>query len=607
MTIETILKSLRGEDPRSAALDSEFDTPYEILIEKKLVTKKDLRQAELKARRTKKDIAGILIRDYGVSRAQMKEAYAEFYKSPIIEFSKEIKLPAQIIDNVSPSYLKRHGWLPLATEGNTVSILIDNPLNTYKNHDIQTIFQGKNIRYLVGFREDIVKFIDATSPEFTGGSAQPPAIAMSSLMGELHAEAESVVVDEEEEESSSIDESDSTIIKLVNRIIIDANNEGVSDIHIEPNSGKNETIVRFRQDGACRIYQRIPGYYRRAIAARIKILANLDISERRLPQDGKIVFPLRSGGKIELRVATLPTAGNGNEDIVMRLLASGEPLALDQLGLGDWNLEHFRAALDRPYGLILVVGPTGSGKTTTLHSALKYLNRSEKKIWTAEDPVEITQRGLRQVQINPKVGLTFPTALRAFLRADPDVVMIGEMRDKETIDIALKAALTGHLVLSTMHTNSAAETVTRLLDMGVDPFTYSDALLGVLAQRLVRTVCSKCNASFKPDRQQRDEFRQAYGADACDRRGLLADRNLTLNKGLGCDACNDTGLKGRMAIHEFLSVDSGIQKSIQDRASALEILRLAQANGTTTLMQDGLAKCISGKGDMRQVMATANL
>jgi type II secretory ATPase GspE/PulE/Tfp pilus assembly ATPase PilB-like protein len=289
-----------------------------------------------------------------------------------------------------------------------------------------------------------------------------------------------------------IEQSDNSLVRMINSMIIEAHREGASDIHIESYPGQEKTRIRFRRDGQLYTYLELPPSYRNAIVARVKIMCDLDISEKRMPQDGKINFAKYSPQhRIELRVATIPTA-NGLEDVVMRILASAKPIPMAQLGLSPNNLAQLTKAVERPYGMVLCVGPTGSGKTTTLHSALMQINTPERKIWTAEDPVEITQTGLRQVQINPRIDWTFAKALRAFVRADPDVIMVGEIRDEETAKTAIEASLTGHLVLSTLHTNSAPETVTRLLDMGMDPFNFADSLLAVLAQRLVRRLCTRC-------------------------------------------------------------------------------------------------------------------
>jgi type II secretory ATPase GspE/PulE/Tfp pilus assembly ATPase PilB-like protein len=386
----------------------------------------------------------------------------------------------------------------------------------------------------------------------------------------------------------------------VNKIILDAHARNASDIHIEPYPGRNNTQVRIRVDGACNLYQTIPYQYKNAVVSRIKIMSDLDIAERRLPQDGKIKFKRYGGLDIELRVATIPTQG-GMEDVVMRLLAAGEPIPLDKIGFSKYNYDHFLGMVTQPYGIIFVCGPTGSGKTTTLHSAMSYINKTETKIWTAEDPVEITQKGLRQVQVKPKIGFDFASAMRSFLRADPDVIMVGEMRDKETTQIGIEASLTGHLVFSTLHTNSAPESVTRLLDMGMDPFNFADAILGIMAQRLVRTLCKACKKQYHPAKEEFDELVREYGEDTFDELGIKYTDDLQLHKPEGCDACSNTGYRGRMGIHELLAGTDNIKRLIQQSAPMDEIRNLAVKEGMRTLKQDGIAKIFQGHCDLLQV------
>jgi type II secretory ATPase GspE/PulE/Tfp pilus assembly ATPase PilB-like protein len=411
------------------------------------------------------------------------------------------------------------------------------------------------------------------------------------------------------------------VVKLVNKVIIDAYQQGASDIHVEPYPGKAKTEIRFRKDGDMQPYISVPGSYRAAIAARLKIMCDLDISERRKPQDGKIKFKKFGPLDIELRVATIPTQG-GVEDIVMRILSAGEPMPLDKMGFSKRNLQLCKREVDKPYGLFFVCGPTGSGKTTTLHSVLGYLNTPEMKIWTAEDPVEITQRGLRQVQMNPKAGLTFAIAMRAFLRADPDVIMVGEMRDKETVATGIEASLTGHLVFATLHTNSAPESINRLLDMGMDPFNFADALLGVLAQRLARRLC-KCKvahvgtadeiralieeyslelqntATWKKDpKGSRDRLYESWVKEFGNDKG-----EIILHTAKGCDACGNTGYKGRLGLHELLIGTDRIKKNIQEHARVTEMFATALEDGMRTLKQDGIEKVLQGITDIQQVRA----
>ena len=433
-------------------------------------------------------------------------------------------------------------------------------------------------------------------------------------------------LDEDDGESGGSEDiasaaSDNELVKLVNKIIIDAYKQGASDIHIEPYPGKAKTEVRFRRDGSLVPYISIPGSYRSALAARIKIMCDLDISERRKPQDGKIKFKKFGPLDIELRVATIPTAG-GVEDIVMRILAGGEPIPLDKLGLSNRNLALCKSAIEKPYGLFFVCGPTGSGKTTTLHSVLGYLNTPDTKIWTAEDPVEITQRGLRQVQVNRKAGLDFAIVMKAFLRADPDVIMVGEMRDKETVSTGIEASLTGHLVFATLHTNSAPESIVRLLDMGMDPFNVADALLGILAQRLAKRLC-KCKTAHvatddeinllleeyiqellntevwkKDAAAERKKLRAAWTKEFGNKQG-----EISLYAAEGCDLCAGTGYKGRVGLHELLIGTDRVKTNIQEHARVAQILATALEDGMRTLKQDGIEKVLQGITDIQQVRA----
>jgi len=410
------------------------------------------------------------------------------------------------------------------------------------------------------------------------------------------------IADESEDLSDyKITEKDSQIITLVNRVLLDAYNKGASDIHFEPGLGKQPLQIRYRIDGICDIAHQVSQTYKKAIVSRIKIISQLDIAERRRPQSVKIL--MRSGNKkIEFRVETTPTAG-GQEDAVLRILSSSKPLQLDDMGFSDRNKENFKEMLTKPYGIILCVGPTGSGKTTTLHSALGHINKPDRKIWTAEDPVEITQRGLRQVQMQPKIGFNFPEALRSFLRADPDVIMIGEMRDSETAKIAIEASLTGHQVFSTLHTNSAAETVVRLIEMGMDPYNFANAMIGILAQRLARRLCTECKESYQPSVNELGELIHAYGKDHYQEHGLPRDpEEITLYRSKGCEACGGTGYRGRVSIHELMTTSEPVRRGIKENMALEDMRDLAIKEGMRTLKMDGIEKIMDGHTTMEQVL-----
>ncbi len=400
------------------------------------------------------------------------------------------------------------------------------------------------------------------------------------------------------------------MVRLVNEMIAEARRLQASDIHIETNPGESLTLIRFRRDGDLEPYLRLPSRLRGPLVSRIKIMARLDIAERRRPQDGKIDFSQFGGVPLELRVAVLPTH-DGLEDVVLRLLESAKPLPLASLGLQPRDLELISSFSSRTFGLVLAAGPTGSGKTTTLHSLLAQINTAERKIWTAEDPIEITQPGLRQVQMNEKIGLNFATAMRSFLRADPDVIMIGEVRDAETAKIAIEASLTGHLVLSTLHTNNACESVVRLLDLGMDPMNFGDSLLGIVAQRLVRSLCPVCAQHRRLSESEwetlLDEYREGSRLtreQALQRllaaAGVESPDGVQVGHAVGCEHCKSKGYKGRTGVYEILQNHREIRSLIQDRARPNVIFDMAVSLGMRSLRHDALEKVVQGRIDLKQ-------
>ncbi len=589
---ETLGMALRNQSQSVPRRPSKFD----YLLEQHLLTRQDLGNAMSEARRKGCDVEAVLLDTYRLPKAELGQALSRFYGCPFLAFDDRTMVDRSLLKDLNFGFLKANYCLPLRRDGDTIEVLVDNPKDLLKTEQIQMLLRGAPLRWLVGLRKDILQYLaSATGRQTDLGSIQD-------IMGELTDEA--VPLEDEEDSAGGIGEDDSMIVRLANQVIVDAYKRGASDIHIEPYAARTDTVIRIRIDGSCVEYQRIPASYRRALVSRLKIMARLDIAERRKPQDGKIKFRLPQGREIELRVATIPTS-QGDEDVVMRILAASEPLPLEALQMTERNLRELRRLLAVPYGLFLAVGPTGSGKTTTLHAALGSINTPERKIWTAEDPVEITQYGLRQVQVQPRIGFTFAAAMRAFLRADPDVIMVGEMRDEETAHTGIEASLTGHLVLSTLHTNSAPETITRLLDMGLDPFNFADALLGVLAQRLARTVCKACKAPYRGSPEQYEELRQAYGVEAFEALHMPYTAEFQLSRGVGCVECNNTGYRGRVGLHEMLVATPEIRRLIQQRARITEVGACAQQEGMTTLLQDGVLKVLKGVTDMTQVKAVA--
>ncbi len=578
-------------------------TKFDLLVTNGRISQNELDAAITEARKSiSSDLESILIEKYKVPKMEIGKSIAQFHKCPYIEYSERTLVDIELLRNLNVDYLKKNHWMPLKRDRTAIEILTDDPGDLDRVADIKRTFPGLNIRFAISLRRDIAQFLNsATGGGDSGGRKLDENV--SDILGELVTEAGAEPT-EESGLGGGLDENDSAIVRLANQIIADAYRQNASDIHVEPYGEKRETLVRFRVDGDCFEYMKIPQSYRRAIVSRLKIMASLDIAERRKPQDGKIKFKLSESKEIELRVATIPTAGY-NEDVVMRILAASEPLPLDKMGFSDRNLKAIREIAEKPYGIILCVGPTGSGKTTTLHSVLGFINTPDIKIWTAEDPVEITQYGLRQVQVQPKIDFTFAKAMRAFLRADPDVIMVGEMRDKETADIGIEASLTGHLVMSTLHTNSAVETVTRLLDMGCDSFSFADAMLGVLAQRLARRVCKDCKEQYVGTKEEYEEIRQGYGSEHWDKLGIPQDNTFRLSRGKGCEICNRTGFKGRVALHELLLGTDKLKRLIQTKAKTEEMVKAAIEDGMTTLMQDGIQKCLQGLTTFKEVKAVA--
>lgn len=564
--------------------------PWDYLVQTGKVSGQDLEDIQQRVAGYGGTFTRVLMEDYHIDASEIGKSLSYYYRVPFMPYRPEHSLPLALFENISTSYLRNNLWLPVDGDKEEAVILIDDPSDYQRIMEIQGVLNARNYAFRVGLPEHILQYLN-------DGDGSDGEAGFDEVFSRLE-EQGGVEMDQEEDNDEEQLASTSAIIQLVNRIITEADRLGASDVHIEPGKDNAPGVVRIRVDGICRELLKVPREHTGALIARIKVISRLNIAERRLPQDGKCKLKVR-GKRLELRVATVPTVQG--ESAVLRLLAAGSAMPLEKLNLARPNHEKIIDMAAHPHGLLLVVGPTGSGKTTTLHGILGHINQPDRKIWTAEDPVEITQPGLQQVQVMPKINFTFATAMRAFLRADPDVILIGEMRDQETANIGVEASLTGHLVLSTLHTNSAPETITRLLDLGLDPVNFSDALLGVLAQRLMRTLCGNCKEAYRPDARELDHLIDQYGRESFPELGINTDE-VTLYRAVGCEECGDTGYKGRTGIHELLAGSNELRRLIYDRAGLDAIRQQALTDGMRTLKQDGILKIFKGDSDYTQLL-----
>jgi type IV pilus assembly protein PilB len=485
----------------------------------------------------------------------------------------EYPVDASAVALVPDGICRRHVVLPIGTENGRLLIAMSDPANVLALDDIRSL-TGREVRPVVATKADILLAINRWH-------------RVDSDLDDLTSAID--VVDESEEVGGGFDSvDDAPIVKFVNLLITQAIQDRASDIHIEPS--ERDLRVRFRIDGVLHEVMRPPKSLQGGVVSRLKIMSDINIAERRIPQDGRLSVST-NGRKVDLRVATLPTVWG--EKVVMRILDNSTArLSLADLGFRDTNYDRYAESFTKPYGMLLVTGPTGSGKSTTLYATLNIVSTPEKNVITVEDPVEYRIPGINQVQVNTKAGLTFAAALRSILRSDPDVVLIGEIRDHETAQIAIEAALTGHLVLSTLHTNDAPSAVTRLVEMGIEPFLVGSALDCVLAQRLARRLCSKCKEPYQPTRDALAAAHLVWPSD---------HEVPTLYRAVGCGACSKTGYTGRVALHEVMTVTEEIERLAVERSSAEAIGRSARANGMETLRQDGLAKALAGVTSLEEI------
>ena len=545
----------------------------QILVDRGLISSDQLAAADEERRASNRSLGRVLVAQGAVTEKDLVAALATQIGMEFVDLD-DFQVDPRAATMVGDNIVRRHTVLPVAFADGKLVVAMSDPSNVVAMDDLRTITK-MDIKPVVATKDDVLAAIDR----------------YSTMSGDIEAMADDIAGDdggdEDLDQLTSVTE-DAPIVKFVNLLVSQAVTDGASDIHIEPT--ERDLRVRYRIDGVLHEVMRSPKSIQSGVVSRLKIMADVDIAERRVPQDGR--FSVNTGGKaVDLRFSTLPTVYG--EKIVMRILDKSSILmTLDDLGFLDHNLKMFEESYTKPYGMILVTGPTGSGKSTTLYATLNVVNREGVNIVTTEDPVEYRLPGVNQVQVNNKVGLTFASALRSILRQDPDVVLVGEMRDRETAHIGIEAALTGHLVLSTLHTNNAPSAVTRLTEMGIEPFLVGSAVDCVLAQRLARKVCAKCAEMVRPEAYM---LKEAGFSDD------IVDERPEIPSAVGCSACSNTGYRGRLAVHEVMSVTEEIERMTVARASSEDIGRTAVEQGMRTLREDGLAKVLLGRTTIEEI------
>ena len=566
----------------------------EILVSSSLITSEQLLDALEYQKKSGLKLGQILIEKGYITEKQLLEFLSKQFSIKFIEISK-IELNPDIVSIIPESMAKRYSLIAISKENNVLSVAMVDPLNIVILDEVK-LMTGYNVEPIFALEDDINNAID----KYYGGQSSKEALdEILKKTQSSDSEGDLSVVESKEGSKDDIISLESKgeaapIIKMVNIIISSAIKSHASDIHIEPSH--KETKVRFRIDGVLHPQPSVPKRFHNAIVSRLKIMASLDISERRIPQDGRIKIKI-SEKEIDLRLSVLPCVYG--EKIVMRILdSSGLKLKLEDLGFEPENLAIFSKCIKAPHGINLITGPTGSGKSTTLYSALSTLNTPDVNISTIEDPVEYNLEGINQVGVNPDVGLTFASGLRSFLRQDPDITMVGEIRDFETMSIAINAAMTGHLVFSTLHTNDAPGAITRIGMMGIEPFLTSSTLLMVVAQRLVRTICKNCKESY----EVKPELLSGLGAPKSLIENNIKNGKIYLYKGRGCQNCSNTGYKGRVGIHEILEVSDPIRELIIDKADSNKIKEVAKKNGMITLRESALRKMMMGLTTVEEVI-----
>ena len=603
-------------------------TKFDYLVAHNRITQADLEQAIREAQQGQLDVETVLLEQYQVPRADIGKSLSQFYRCPFLEYDGRTSLDPELLGSLNLETLRSNAWIPLKCDKDGVHILSDDPNNLNRIQEIKRAFPGRPVRFTVGLRADILQFLDAaagpaghapgadpaadTPSPSAGAEAPVPVVttppvcdaAISETLIETAPEREREAPTEPTAPDEPCDSgrvSEAGAAQVADRIMRDARRVGASHVHVEPQGGQRPCVIRFRVDGLCGEHATVPAADGLALVAKFKAAAGLDFADRSTPQEGRGTYVV-DNQEVALGVATLPTAGSG-EDLVMHLLPALAPLALDQLGLAERNLHAIRTIASKPAGLFLCGSPPGAGATAALGAILGAVNTAERKTWSIQDPTETVHAGLRQIQIQSARGVTVAAAIRAALRADPDVIAVDPVRNRDTWDALLEAALAGNLVLGALRTRGAVEALARLLDMGLDCFGAADALVGVLAQRLCRGVCPKCREAYHPSQEEFDELAQVCGGALLHELGCAYTDGLVLYRGTGCEVCRGSGLHGRIGLHELLLGTDRIKRAILKRATPEQLRKAAVDEGMITLLQDGAVKVLRGLTTLQQVRA----
>ena len=576
-SVEALIRREPGDSRNTQAATSRIG---ELLLRQGLISAGDLRLAQARLRESGGALTTHIVRHSEVPEAELLTLLQEEYHLPVVD-PAAIEIPPEVVDVLPAVLVAKFHVIPVNLSRTTLTLAMADPSNLAAINEVKFL-TGFDVRAAIASPSSIEKAIDLYYEQ---------NVNYGDVLSELGNEEMEVVRTEDDLDLKQLEQAteEAPVVKLVNALLTDAIKKRASDIHIEPY--EKALRVRFRVDGVLQEIMQPPLKLKNAITSRIKVMASLDIAERRLPQDGRIKVKVSQGREIDLRVSTLPTLFG--EKVVLRILdKGGVQLDLEKLGFTGISLDHFREAIAKPYGMILVTGPTGSGKTTTLYSALSQLNNPETNISTAEDPVEYNLPGINQMQTHDDIGLNFAAALRSFLRQDPDVIMVGEIRDFETAEISVKAALTGHLVFSTVHTNDAPSTVNRMLNMGIEPFLIASSVNLIMAQRLARSVCPKCAEPEELSTQALIDL------------GVPEEEAepITIRKGRGCSNCGDTGYRGRTALYEVMRMTDELRDLVLAGGSATELKQQAMDDGMVTLRQAGITKVRAGETTVEEVL-----